>query len=337
MKIAVFGASLSHQANSFTTGEPLGYAEFLRREHQKELGVSEITQLSYSGNRLGDGGLARIFDVVDYQPDICIMEMIVEDESRGLAASRQDYLFVIDQLIANAILPVLFIPPWPSHNAITRAATLLPELGAKHGIPVIQFSLPAGTDTKAYFNGVHTNAPGGKWYADEIAAKLAGLGDIAAVRETIAKSWASEDRGDRHVARCQSSREPFVTVSVEVETSAQTSVRMLQRQTIGVHSPIFHARVTRPSGEVVSEEVRSAWDPYCHYPRPSFVLLASAELPAGTSTIIIEKVAAAPDYSTCRRENVPWPPVEALSFQPLGDIFLVTEATASAKILKQAK
>ena len=54
MKLAIFGASVSAQGLNHATKEVTGYAEVLRRDYAARLGLSEVRQITYAGNRASD-------------------------------------------------------------------------------------------------------------------------------------------------------------------------------------------------------------------------------------------------------------------------------------------
>lgn len=90
MKIAVFGASVSHQTKNHTTGAITGYAEALRRDHAAALGAAEIRQITYAGNRLSDGGLLRLADVVLEHPGQYVLSLTASNTAPDYAQCRRD-------------------------------------------------------------------------------------------------------------------------------------------------------------------------------------------------------------------------------------------------------
>jgi hypothetical protein len=154
MKIAVLGASVSAQVSS--DGEITGYVEFFRREILEKSREVEVKQFCYPGNRLSDAGIVMVSQIVDYMPDVCIVEPIVEDISRGVNSSNFDILYVYDKLINAGILPITLILPWPENNKELPAYRIIKEIHHKYPIRLIEFDLPDGFSRDDYFSGPHT-------------------------------------------------------------------------------------------------------------------------------------------------------------------------------------
>lgn len=339
MKIAIFGASVSAQTVRRDTGLPVGYAEFLRREHMQDLGATAINQLPYSGSRLADGGMIRLMDILDYKPDICIVEPIVEDKSRGLEAVRADYVFVYSSMIEAGILPVTLLQPWPLENRTLNAYKIVSKLCKDWGLPTIEFDLPEGISTADYFEGVHTKELGGRLYARAIAEGIRLIGSPAvALIKAKAHYNASENR---FVAtKCPvGERKSFRRLVIDVTSEAVGAVnfRLLQFQDIGTFSPVFKASLQSTKGKLLGRpNIISVWDPYCHYTRQSFVLLAADTSPVPRFRIGVEVIDQAPNYATVRHAVESWPALSELQFRPRRAPYLISDAPVELHLVDYA-
>ena len=182
MKLAIFGASVSAQGLNHATKEVTGYAEVLRRDYAARLGLSEVRQITYAGNRASDAGLIRLEQVVSYAPKVCLFEPLIEDMNRGTQASDAEIEYIYRRLLNAGILPVTLMLP----NPVRRVPDARPEYPRykavcdKLGLPVIRIDLTGVEGIEDKFNGPHTRKAGAEIYAAQIAGELAALGDPAA-------------------------------------------------------------------------------------------------------------------------------------------------------------
>ena len=177
MKIAVFGASVSAQTIHHTTGDVTGYAEVWRRDHLDQLGADELHQVVYPGNRLSDGGILQLAALLEYGPDVCLFEPLIEDEKRGLPVTDAEIAYAYRTMLRGGIIPVTIMLPRPedgvpdsfsSHDQFTRFCT-------QYDLPVIRVHTPDVTDIESKFNGIHTRPEGAVIYAERIAKAFAAL------------------------------------------------------------------------------------------------------------------------------------------------------------------
>lgn len=338
MKLAIFGASVSDQTVHHKTGEVTGYPEVLRREYAQALGVTEIRQITYPGNRLSDGGLVRLADVLDWRPDICLFEPLIEDTSRGRNSLEVENRYIYLSLLEAGILPVTLLLPEP----FGRQACEIPHYSQYMGIcrqyalPVIVVTLDGVPDLESKFTGVHTRLAGARIYAEQIVRELQGFEDPRQSQVTVALDKAlAHGRPQLAVAAIPGADNPAkriwgMRVEIEVTTPEPRPVRLVQRQNIGDFSPVLDVTVTRPGGMSDMTEQVSVWNPYCHYTHKSYVMLANLRLASvGRHTTRIAVSATRPDYSSCRRPHIVWPmkqyldPIDApvlISSRPIDSI-----------------
>lgn len=337
MKIAIFGASVSHQTVNYATGEVTGYAEVLRREHAAELGVTEIRQITYPGNRLSDGGLVRLADVVAWKPDICLFEPLIEDGSRGKISLEAEKRYAYGALLEAGILPVTLLLPDP----LRHPARALPHydqfigISRQYGLPVIEIDISGAADPESKFNGVHTRLEGARLYARQIVAGLQSLGDPRRLAAEALERASDGGRPEMMVTPlCLAPNAPKRIKKLELSLASHHSVpvtiRVVQPQNIGMFSPIIDLVLMRDGGQICSETL-SVWDAFCHYTRFSYVMLANSVLEQPGHYILSLQVSELlPDYAICRRPVEDWPAVRYL--EPTNAPVLITSKYVSAKI-----
>ncbi len=335
MRIGVLGASVSAQTLRHNSKEVVGYVEFLRRHYMADISVTEIRQFTYPGNRLGDAGLIKLGALLTYRPDICLFEPLVEDVTRGSEADYGDYLGVYDALIANGILPVTLALPWPPYDSRRKIAFTVERLCATYDLPLIQMRIPADADTDAMFADQHTNASGGDFYAANIAHALRAIGAPAQRLEEIRARWNVPN--SRAIARSVAMHaDEFRTLQLDVTFPAGglTRFRLLQRQKIGPFSPLYQLVITdRETNREIRRTQLSAWDPWCHFVRFGYTVLADDYLTEQSIGIEISTLPSLPDYSQSRRIMTNWStdPAE-LHFKPAGPIWGISSTEFSLSL-----
>ncbi len=337
MKIGVLGASVSHQTIHHVTKEITGYVEVLRRNFAEQLGVTEIRQFTYEGNRLSDGGLIRLEEVVAYQPDICLFEPLIEDGSRGKNSLLVEKRYVYMSLLEANILPVTLLLPEP----FGRPACNIPHynqfiaISRQYGLPIIEVDIAGLSDLEAKFRCVHTRFEGAMFYAQEIIKGLQCLTDphrLAAEALVRALEW---DRPEVVVSPLPLPSNPAkritkMKISLRSDSPDPIPFRLVQRQNIGVFSPVLNLMLMRGNEPVWSESL-SVWDPFCHHTRLSYVLLADTVLKQkGDYVLQLQLSKKIPDYSLCRRSRANWP--EKLYLEPTAAPVLISYKPISASV-----
>ncbi len=337
MKLAIFGASVSLQTRNHVTKEITGYVPVLQRDHQKALGLSVIQQICYEGNRLSDGGLARLVDVEAWKPDICLFEPQIEDTRRGTDASEGEFRMVYRRLLDRGILPVTLLLPTPHWYRAGRGKyfQLLTRICKEYALPVIAIDIPENMPLDTHFNGVHTRLPGAEFYAAQVATGLAPLMQDTKARENILKQAAQRAQSRPVQARMRTigcpggppARCSGLSLTAELKGHGMARIRLVQKQQIGMFSPVITTSVRNlDSGEDIAPLTLSVWDDYCHYDRISFVTSGDIILPAGAAyRIEMRCTEQDPDYATCRREVANWPDAAERHLRPRGPLFGISD------------
>jgi len=339
MRVAVLGASVSAQSVHHQTRAVTGYVEVLRRELAGTLGIGELRGFTFAGNRLSDGGLIQAQAVAAWAPDLCIVEPLVEDTSRGQAADELEVSFVYETLLKAGVAPVaLFLAnaQHPTPNAMPGYA-LHQRVCQRLGVPVAALDLRNVPERSALFDGVHTTPPGARYVAGVLADALrrqpAGwTARLVAERAPSAPPAVSVTRlpvparsGVSHlVLRC------------ERDDEGDLGVRVVQPQRIGPHSPVLDLSwEIGAQGEAGRQTQQlSVWDPYCHYERNSYVVLCPRRPLAGREAVVtITRSQSSPDYTRCRRPVEAWPAPQELTLRPTGDLFLVSRGGVRVSLL----
>lgn len=339
MRVAVLGASVSAQSVHHKTRAVTGYVEVLRREHARTLGIRELRGFTFAGNRLSDGGLIQAQAAAAWAPELCIVEPLVEDTTRGQSADEQEVNFVYETLLRAGVAPVaLFMAnaQHPTPNAAPSFA-LHQRVCQRLGVPIVALDLREVPDRATLFEGVHTTPPGARYVAGVLADALS--------RQT--PGWTS-----RLVAEKALAPQPEVSVT-RLPVPARTSVtrvvlhceradegdlgvRVVQPQRIGPHSPVLDlAWEIGPQGQAGRETQQlSVWDPYCHYERSSYVVLCPRRALAGREAVLtITRSETPPDYTRCRRPVEAWPAPQELALRPTGDLHVISRGGVSVKLL----
>lgn len=340
--MAVLGASVSAQTIRHDTRELTGYVEALRRHHLDELGLAEIVQFSYSGNRISDGGIILLDRVIRSGCEICLVEPLVEDDTRGSDPTEEEASHVYRSLIDAGILPITLFLPRPRNGTARVWPTygLLEGVCARFGVPLIELALDdpqVQADFSVYFSdAIHTRARGAELYASRIAEKLLALGDLDELRRNLrlpaglgtSTRLASLDPPDFGKVR-------RLGVRVTNRSDETRAYRVIQLQKVGPHSPLVEIRArshsldpAAPAGISRDDTAArfSVWDLHCHYVRSSFVTLVKREI-AARSIVDLDLAVSAedPDYAACRREGFEFPPAGDRYLLPLGEIHLISD------------
>ena len=113
-KIAFMGASVTAQAYARISGELTGYVEAFQQDHASALGFEEVIVHSYPGNRLADAGMILARRIVKRRPEIVILELTIEDDSRGLDFDERHLSHLYYIFVSRGILPVFLALPKPN-------------------------------------------------------------------------------------------------------------------------------------------------------------------------------------------------------------------------------
>lgn len=330
-RVVVLGASVSAQSVDHKSGRLTGYSEALKSKSCDDFPIAEIERRTYAGNRLSDGGLLRLAEVVKLRPDICLFEPLIEDRTRGVRATDDEILFVYASLVDAGIVPITVMLPVPEqrHPRGNPEYARYDALCRKHGLPTVLVDLSDLPSIAEYITtSPHTSEAGAHLYADQIIRGLVALGDPARLMEAIHDLPQPTDI-PLHVLRLskvrRGGREGEMTFALQARSDAPVTARLVQLQRIGPWSPVIEMRCTG-DGEPPRTETLSVWDPYCHFERHSYVNLAVFTLTPGTTVEIELRIADAdPDYSRCRRAVENWPTATERKLMPLGHAFVIAD------------
>ncbi|MBM3095516.1 hypothetical protein GFB56_32865 [Ensifer sp. T173] len=310
LDISFVGASCTAQRSNHTTQELTGYVEYFRRFLARELGISAVYQDAYPGNRFAGPGPVKISDVVSRRGGgICVLELLIEDHSRGRASSSEDYLSACKSLMDANILPIFLNLPkggvlpleqWPQ-------ARMIAEISAECNIPSINI-VPvdsAKAIEKSMFNGPnHTNFNGAKYYAETISQFLISvLGD----RDLRLQNISIPERVQSKIVSripAETPRDSFQKFKLQLkrgQNQNDTFGTLIHLHKIGPFSPVVSFRASNAGG-LYYETSMSLWDEFCHYDRYSYL---DFKFPLKGSDISVEYEVSdiLPKYETCRREH----------------------------------
>lgn len=326
MRLAVLGASVSAQDRRHDTGEPTGYCAAFRDHHLAALGGTELVQLTYPGNRFFEGATVRVLELAAMRPDVCILEPLVEDYTRGRVATDAEIAFVYGRIAAAGAVPLTLLLPdparrsphhWPTHAKFAAFC-------AAHGLPVVEVDLKAYADIEDSFRGVHTTRAGAEIYAAALAEGVARLArPDASLPAVAALAGLPATLHVNRVAMPALETCRGIELAIVPVGRKPTRISVIQEQRIGPHAPLIDVVITAYDGarQHRVESRRSVWDSFCHFTRHSYVTLADAELEAADRHAVSVQVSPeAPPYARCKDPGVAWPEAEGRFMQPIGAI-----------------
>lgn len=344
MRIAVFGASVSAQSTQHQTGEITGYSEVLRLRHQTELGSNseDIARITFPGNRLSDGGLLRLRDVIAFKPDICLFEPLIEDLTRGIAPTKDEISYIYASLVEAGILPVTVMLPLPKQRkpSLHYAYNRYNDFCVAHNLPVVEVDLTNIGPLSGRFQGVHTLNAGARIYARQIIDGLKVQKLLEAPKLRLDHLTSLPKRSELSVSitplDLSENLDTLKDFTFYLRPSSENArqARLVQLHQIGPFSPMLDVTVhkisvksRKPKRDAQSVyKSLSVWDPYCHYARRSFVTLATIDLHGRSAlSVHISQSAAEPAYSTSRREVSDWPLPADRRLQPLQKAYLIAD------------
>lgn len=337
MKVAVLGASLSAQTVDHKSGDITGYCEVLRRDHLEQLGITELRQFTYPGNRLSDAGYILLQKVLEWRPEFCLIEPLVEDFSRGKNASAEEIVYFYAKLLANGIMPITLFCPHPSTGDSTPwpARRDFFSFLITYDLPIVDLIMPPAAEAPELFRGVHTTPAGARELARLIAAEFT---NVLGRCDKHSKKIATPDITVMHFPAPQP--EKLLRLELEVQINEDVSwLKLLQLQQVGPHSPVVEISInecTKTTSTSASYSL-SIWDPYCYYARESYVPLCDLkELRAGVWKLIVSVSPTPPNRDKCRRKDIEWPHDNTLCMRPRGDLHLVLSNGTAALTVSSA-
>lgn len=343
MKIAILGASASAQVKNHKTGEITGYSEVLRLCLLAEGTVKpeNFKRFTYPGNRASDGGLLQLQAVVNYQPDICLFEPLIEDRSRGISVKDDQIAYIYATLIEAGILPVSLFLPIPENRIPERGPDFMRfnSFCQTYGLPVIRVDLSNLDDIEKYCQGLHTKPLGANIYANQIMETLRELDNPRVILSRL-KKIPHTSTLPVVISMMTSSggipSESGFNFIIQPKTSTTRSAQLIQAQKIGPFSPVLNVTaqtlnqdLSQKIGTPIHRKI-SVWDPYCHYERDSYVTLANIQLD-GKNPVYVEVCPSQddPNYVSCRSDFSDWPESSKRALKPAGRPFLITDGPVS--------
>lgn len=341
VKFVVFGASASAQTVKHDTKEVTGYCEVLRRRFLGALGASALQQICYGGNRLSDGGLYRLGEVVAARPGVCIVEPLVEDTTRGQYADRNEALFIYETLLKARILPVTLLLPQPARRTPDKWPTyeMFKRICADFGLPVIEVDLTGVAELDKKFEGIHTRLVGAELYAQAVVDGVRRLGDLPTFADhvfaTMPPPGASLFETTVEVPDTAVVRR--IALRLRARDDAGFAFRVVQPQFVGPFSPVLQVIATWTGGAEPGQAMttRSLWDPYCHYERRSYAVLEDRPVEAGHTGCILSVTMSPEDpaYAESRRPVERWPAAAERCMKPWGKIKVFSTAPLEAALV----
>ncbi len=308
--ISFLGASCTAQRVDHRTGEITGYVEYFRRYCANNFMIKGVYQNTYPGNRFAGAGWIKLEDVIALGVDICILELLVEDYSRGSDSTLNDYLSACKALTEAKILPIFLNLPKgginPSEN--WNNFKVLQSISSEFNVPTIIIEPPNHLlqTIDEMFNGQnHTKLLGAKYYAESLATKLVPfLVDkdkyISAIQipGNIRKRCVVQ-LGD--LASLGADKKIYkISLRIKNNDPKNKNISIIQLHQIGKFSPVIEVSCQSESGDLFHSQIQSLWDPFCHYLRASYLEIKVPILE--NFTLIQIKVSdQLPNYSLCKQ------------------------------------
>jgi hypothetical protein len=320
MKIVFIGASVTAQGINHKTQEIVGYTEILSEKLRDNLNFDVVRNFSYPGNRLSDAGLVKLQEVIEAKPDICLVEPLIEDSTRGVEATINEMYYFYTTLLMNNIYPVtVFLPnPKSGHCRDWINYDNLKNINTELNIPIIELEFQAPIDS-TYVNGVHTTNKGAILYGEEIYNQFYSI-----VKNGIPKcEHPKKTRDNVFVTRIAGSSNNEILLG-KVFLQGQGNVKVVQKSKIGPRTPVLKYTVNYKS--VSTENEVCLWDPYCHYVRGAYsILLPKITLLNSPLELMFSISNTLPDYKKCRRDEIIWPALSELNLSPLQDAYIISD------------
>jgi len=339
MRYGIMGASLSAQTVRHDTGEVVGYVEFLRRHQSRRLNTNpdNIKQYTYGGNRLSDGGLIRFKEILADRPDVCILEPLVEDGSRGRWTKPNEILDIYGQLIQNEIIPVTFLVPLPAGRSASEIpiTQTIKQLCNKYNLPLFEANINHIVNAGGQFQGVHTSPSSGALLAEQLAYFLFSLDFKALLNHCRGLTFPPMTLFFETLSPPSLNKVNHIRIDISPANASQFQLRIIQKQQIGKRSPVISTKIYKngTQQDILQSQEISVWDPHCHYDRDSFVTLCNDTIELDNAITIETSVAPVrPKYETCKREVDSWPLENERSLFPKGDLILISTQKIQAEL-----
>lgn len=320
MKIGFIGASVTAQGFNHSTKELTGYREYLNQELDKIFKDFTSFDFSYPGNRLSDAGLLKVDEVIKSSPDILVIEPLVEDSTRGVAATEDEIYFFYSAFISRGIKVISLLLPHGTRSIVKNDNYKnFIAINDALNIDTIEIDI-SRIDVDGWFAGVHTTTKGAKHVGNMIKEQLL----------KILKSYSSphsnktRDKENVFVERVQNTE--ILPKAITISSQCGGKLRLVQKGRIGPFSPLLNISISHEISDKKLALLQSIWDPYCHYERNSYMTLVPTHtVDAGHVNYKIQISHDAPNYEECRRDGVKWPEKGDLKIVASDDIFIISD------------
>ncbi|MBN2717679.1 MAG: hypothetical protein JXX14_17650 [Deltaproteobacteria bacterium] len=325
------------------SNQAIGYVDILRKEFMDILGASKISQFCYPGNRLSDGGLVRVNELIKSGADICIIEPNIESEWRGVLCNRDEALYVYSQILGAGIYTVCLL--------LAHQFTIRPELAEQYAIhreicdtlniPTIEVNLENVHDLERHFRGIHPNRAGARVYANRLIQQWKKLNLSRSALRRFFKTLQLPSSGIQvnsvkyqvdDAMKGLRLHGRFLNKSREDEIP--NSLKVIQHQTIGPFSPVLNVNFLFRKGDGWQQKKwqLSIWDRYCFSERSAYIVLFDYPQIDCDEFIIDYKISdIEPAYSTCVSKVHSWPRKNEWTLKSLGDLYVVSNMQISVK------
>ena len=184
-------------------------------------------------------------------------------------------------------------------------------------------------DIDGKFIGIHTRTEGAKIYAQQITEGLRALdfdelsNQLRWLRLPDPKVYLTE------LALPKNAADLIHRIALKITASGDNPAQfhVLQHQDVGPFSPVLDITTTPGvNGRDADKTQLSVWDEYCHYSRSSFLMMHQGSCPAGTTiTVNMARSLTDPDYASCRRKGLSWPPPRDRGMRANGPIVIKSD------------
>lgn len=165
MRYLFFGASVTEQTASHSTGEITGYVTCLETDY-----TYSLDRISAGSCSIHDAGILLLDDVISKSPDVCFLEWCT---SLKIDRDLNVVTYICKSLASHGIAPVpLILPRSDRANRDTELAGDLIRVCRTLGCPTLDLSgsLVEAATSEILRDVVHTTLDGAKFYANRISA-----------------------------------------------------------------------------------------------------------------------------------------------------------------------
>ncbi|GEM_PF-3462237 len=320
MKIGFIGASVTAQGFNHSTKELTGYREYLNQELDRIFKDFTSFNFSYPGNRLSDAGLLKVDEVIKYCPDVLVIEPLVEDATRGVAATEDEIHFFYSSFISRGIKVITLLMPH-GNRSIVRDNNYKKIVAINNALNIDTIEIDISKiDIEGWFAGVHTTTEGVKPVGNMIKEQL------LKILKSYSPPHPTKTRVKENVFIERVKNSETLPKTITISSQCGGKLRLVQKGRIGPFSPILNISISQEISDKKLALSQSIWDPYCHYERNSYMTLVPTHaVDAGHVDYKIQISHDEPNYEECRRDDVKWPEKADLKIVASDDIFIISD------------